>query len=502
MSASAVAAASRSRLIADIAELESLSDRLLADECRSSLRQFCHEFWDVIEQDHELKWNWHLDEICAELKSLRDGVEPLNARVCLAVPPGTMKSILASVMFRAWVWTTIPAARFLAGSYGGHLSIRDNVKVRQICASSKYCRLFPDAKLAGDRGAVERFGTVAGGWSIATSVGGVGTGEHPDFTIVDDGISEAQSRSEVERTAANNWIDRTLSTRGIARAVRVLVIGQRLNVDDPYGHLVDGKGWRGISFPMRYEAARAANDVDPGYQPDPRDHRTIPGELLWPALISEAKIKQVELDLGPFGVASQLQQQPGKETGGLFKRTWFSIVDAVPGHVVRRVRGWDDAGTDGGGCYTAGVKIAECQTGKDEYVFVVEHVVRDQIGPDDVEKLIKLTAKGDGRKGCAVREEKEGGSAGLAVIASRTRLLLGYDYQGVAATGDKVTRAKPFRTQCEGRHVVLLRGEWNSAYLDELASFPNGKFKDQVDASSTAFNTLLLEPRKLRTALW
>jgi hypothetical protein len=33
-------------------------------------------------------------------------------------------------------------------------------------------------------------------------------------------------------------------------------------------------------------------------------------------------------------------------------------------------------------------------------------------------------------------------------------------------------------------------GIWNDAYLDELCMFPNGRYDDQVDASSGAFTRL------------
>ena len=36
--------------------------------------------------------------------------------------------------------------------------------------------------------------------------------------------------------------------------------------------------------------------------------------------------------------------------------------------------------------------------------------------------------------------------------------------------------------------MKLVKGLWNAAYLDELAAFPRGKYSDQVDASSGAFN--------------
>ena len=41
----------------------------------------------------------------------------------------------------------------------------------------------------------------------------------------------------------------------------------------------------------------------------------------------------------------------------------------------------------------------------------------------------------------------------------------------------------------------LVRGPWTQAYLDELATFPNGRHDDQVDASATAFADIALQPQ-------
>ena len=125
--------------------------------------------------------------------------------------------------------------------------------------------------------------------------------------------------------------------------------------------------------------------------------------------------------------------------------------------------------------------------------FFVEDIQRAQLGPDGVDKLVKATAELDGKK-CGVREEKEGGSAGKAVTGARAKTLKGFDYAAVQISGDKVTRAKPFRAQCEAGNVYLVRGPWNEAYLQELCGFPTAKHDDQVDASSCAFNAVLLEP--------
>jgi phage terminase large subunit-like protein len=119
--------------------------------------------------------------------------------------------------------------------------------------------------------------------------------------------------------------------------------------------------------------------------------------------------------LGPAGYAAQYQQEPAPASGGLFREEWFAdaFVDAAP-VAARRTRGWDTAGTEGAGDWTCGVKIAEAAG-----IFYVEDVRRQQLGPNAVDTLIRVTAELDSQE-CAQREEKEGGSAGVAVIAART----------------------------------------------------------------------------------
>lgn len=453
----------------------------------STLKGFVQGAWHVVEPQQNLVWNWHLDVLCEQLEKIYRGEQP---KTIINVPPGTMKSLLVSVFFRAFCWSKNPTLRFLVGSYGGHLSTQDNVKLRNIIISDWFKKEFPSVALAGDQNAKEYFETTAGGWSFATSVGGAGTGKHPDYVLIDDPVTEAQARSEAERNAANSWIDGTLSTRGIVRNVRSILIMQRFDEDDPSGHLLKKGSWKHICFPMRFEASRK----------DPLDRRSREGELLWPTLFTEEKVTALEKELTEYGVAGQLQQRPTPITGGLFKHAWFAdkIVDAAPA-VLRKVRGWDTASTEDGGDYTVGVLIGEeCVSRAGEMVstgrFFIVDVKREQLGPDGVDGLIRLTTELDGKE-CAQREEKEGGSAGLAVIAARTKTLKGYDYAGVSVTGNKITRSKPFRAQCEAGNVYLLRGAWNTKYLNELCDFkPGCKHDDQVDASSCAFNAVLLEP--------
>jgi predicted phage terminase large subunit-like protein len=58
-------------------------------------------------------------------------------------------------------------------------------------------------------------------------------------------------------------------------------------------------------------------------------------------------------------------------------------------------------------------------------------------------------------------------------------------------TGSKEVRAEPFAAQVQGGNVSMVAGIWQADLLDEMQSFPNGKYRDQVDACSGAFNRLV-----------
>ena len=459
----------------DLAELE-------AGLARRSLKDFIALAWPLVEPDTALSWNWHLDVLCSVLTDVTRG--KLH-RVIMNVPPGTAKSLTVSVFWPAWEWASRAQLRYLTASYGAHLTIRDNLRLRAIVTSPWYQRYYR-LQLSGDQNSKVRFDTTESGWRIATSVGGVGTGEHPDRIIIDDPLTADQARSDAERQSANDWFDRTISSRGIVRDVAMVIIAQRLHENDLCGHLLAKGGWEHIMFPMRYDPVRA----------DRRDQRTKPGELLWPELFTEERVRQLEYDLGPYGAAGQLQQAPAPEGGGLFKREWLPIVDVGPAQA-KRGRGWDTAGTEGAGDYTAGVKIALTLDG----MVYIEDVYREQVGPAGVDAAMKQKAEADGRA-CAIREEREGGSAGKAVIAARARALAGYDYAGVSISGDKITRAKPFRAQAEAGNVRLVRGKWNETYIQEACSFPVGSFDDQIDGTSCIYNALALEPAKKKAGVW
>ena len=171
--------------------------------------------------------------------------------------------------------------------------------------------------------------------------------------------------------------------------------------------------------------------------------------------------------------------------GKVFNRAWFEIVDAAPAEAVR-IRSWDKAGTEGGGNYSAGVRMARAGG-----LFYVEHVIRGQWSSAKRNAIMRQTAEYDGPE-VPILVEQEPGSGGRESAEISIKLLAGFMVRAETVTGDKLTRAGPLAAQAEAGNVRLVRGQWNEDYLHELHGFPEGVNDDQVDASSGAFNKLAL----------
>lgn len=157
--------------------------------------------------------------------------------------------------------------------------------------------------------------------------------------------------------------------------------------------------------------------------------------------------------------------------------------------MIKRVRYWDLAGTETG-CYTVGLRMSV----KDG-IYYIEDVVRGKWTPHERDAIILQTAKHDAqvfgsKHAVSIYVEQEPGSSGVAVIKYLTRLLAGFSIRADRPSGNKDLRLEPFAAQCEARNVVLIEGSWNSEYIEEMTSIPNGQYRDQGDASSGAFNIL------------
>jgi len=129
---------------------------------------------------------------------------------------------------------------------------------------------------------------------------------------------------------------------------------------------------------------------------------------------------------------------------------------------------------------------------------VIEHVVRGQWSALEREEKIKHWASEDRRNSklgaYEIVVEQEPGSGGKESVESTIRMLAGFKVAADKVTGSKEVRAGPLAAQVQGGNVKLVSGGWHYEFMDEMESFPSGKYRDQVDAASGAFNRLTLGP--------
>ena len=475
-------------------------DAVVRELNNRSLYHFLQHFWYVV-SPHNFQHNWHIDYLCKELELVANRVankEPKEYDLIINVPPGSTKTITCSIMFPAWCWTKWPWMRFITAGYSGALSLESAEYCRDLIRHPEFSKIYPDITIKEDKDTKSNFKVVQkfpgppgqpprmviGGSRYSTSVGGTLTGFHGDILIVDDPLNPAQAVSDLELATTNRWCEQTLSTRKTDKAITpTIFIMQRLHQDDPSGHILakQKENIRHISLPgecRHYKEQVKPPELISNYVDDLLD----PNRLTWSVL------KDMEADLGQYGYAGQIGQDPTPPGGGMFKVSNFSIVtqSPVPNQILKTVRYWDKAGSEGKGAYTVGVKTGLLIGGK----WIILDVVRGKWGSDQREKMIRQTAIADGTQ-TVIWIEQEPGSGGKESAEGTIRNLAGFTVYAERPTGDKVFRADPYSVQVNNGNFQILYGKWNHDFIEEHRFFPYSTYKDQVDAAGGAFSKLV-----------
>lgn len=469
-------------------------DALVKSICEEEFYSFVREFWDTVVPDPPV-WNWHIKYLCDELQKVAERVfkgVPKKYDLVINIPPGSTKSTIASVMFPMWAWARMPRARCICGSYTAPLALDLGRRSRLIARDARYQRIW-GLDLLEDQNAKRDFGNQKGGQRMAVGTGNQITGNHGHFLIVDDPLDPEGADSEADIKTANKWMDETLSTRKVSKLVTPLIlIMQRLHQNDPTGHIL-ARAKEGKRV-VKHICLDGILDETSIIRPNKLRDRYVNG-LLDPVRLSRAALKNLEGELGQFGYACQIRQNPIPRGGGMFKSGKIRKDTPNPKHPFKAaVRYWDKAATEGGGKRTAGVCMAEDSAGR----FWILNVKKGQWSSDQREDIIHQTAQSDHKlygKKYIIGLEQEPGSGGKESAEASVKRLAGFRIKVDRPTGDKVFRADPFSVQVNHGNVSMVPGPWNADFLDELQYFPNSTFKDQVDGASGAFN-LLTKRRK------
>lgn len=295
---------------------------------KAGFRHFARDAWPSVCPD-PLRWSWHMGAVSEHLQAVWDGQ---IRYLVICVPPGASKSLLASTLYPAWVWTLDPTHRVLAATYGQDLSDKNARLHRDLCTSQWYRERWPLVEIR-DVAQVRHFETTAMGWRQSTSVGGRATGIHADTHIGDDlaKAQDATGRNIVDPQAiekANDFWFKTMATRRAdAATLRRIMIGQRLHHEDTPGKCIDA-GWTALVLPMEHDITRVCTTSVVWDNPISRrrerftDPRTEPGDLLIPHRFPR---EVVDFDKSSAGLGAQTHeaqnQQNPSPPGGVILNT-------------------------------------------------------------------------------------------------------------------------------------------------------------------------------------
>ncbi|RJP53615.1 MAG: hypothetical protein C4583_04315 [Anaerolineaceae bacterium] len=489
---------------------EARTEKDLRVKARRNFMAYC-QFVDPRYEDQP-----HIRLLAAKLQQvalyIASGGKRGIGRLMIFMPPQHGKSQLASRHFPAWLLGLLPDSRIILTSYGESLATTHSRHIRDMVTTEEYQAIFGSksnkiwpVELSSDSRSTEAWDLAKPyrGGVKAAGVGGGITGLPAHLFIIDDPFkNREEAESEGRRDLVDDWFKSAARTRLRPNAA-VVIFHTRWHPDDLAGRLMQ----RMVSDPLtsQYEIvcmpalALEKYPTEDEQRKMMRDGVFLPladplgrsgGAALCPEWYDEAWLASTKADVGLYDFEALYQQSPFSKEGNMFKRDWFTIVDAPPRDVWARIRAWDKAATSGGGARTSGVKMS---WGKDDFIYI-EHTVAEQLSSAERDEFMVSLGKEDYANDgpFIIWHPQDPGSAGLDSAQAFNNLLAD---NGLIGTFDQVTGSKEFyagmlATKAKGGRVRVVRGAWNDAFLDEMAAFPKGRFKDRVDAASSAYNQL------------
>lgn len=402
---------------------------------------------------------WHLEQ-CAAGKI---------KRLIINMPPRHLKSLAASVSFAAWALGNRPTRKMIALSYSQDLSESLTANFRNVVNSDWYSQVFPAFAIKRDTATELR--TSLNGYRMSTSLGGTLTGRGGNLIIIDDPMKPGDVFSRAAREQANSWFDTTLLSRlDNKKEDVIIVVMQRLHGDDLIAHLMDKGGWTLLSLPAIAEQDEAI----------PFGHGEYfirkQGEALCPEREDLETLERIRSDIGTFNFQAQYLQNPIPEAGQLIKRDWLMTYEQDPDDTNYDliVQSWDTAAVPGAdNDYTVGMTF-----GLQGANYHLLDICRGQYDYPNLRRTV--IARAHRFNAQLILVEKATVGIGLVQdLRAHTRLWP----IAIPPRGDKVQRLALCSAAIEAGRLHLPRhAPWLGSFLQEVLSFPDGRYDDQVDA--------------------
>ena len=252
----------------------------------------------------------------------------------------------------------------------------------------------------------------------------------------------------------------------------IILVMQRLHVDDLAGHVLEREGWVHLNLP-------AIAEVDEHIRiGEERWHVRRVGDLLHPVREGQAELDEMKRSLGSAAFAAQYQQQPVHIDGNMIRWSWFRTYN---GDLSRYeddeiVQSWDTASKSG---ELNDYSVCTTWLMRNNAYYLLDLYRARLDFPALRKQAIELERRY--RPNAVLIEDK---GSGIQLIQS---LRESGDIYPIAITpeADKIVRASSQSAQIEAGRVFLpQQAPWLGDFQIELAAFPNGRHDDQVDSMS------------------
>lgn len=461
-----------------------ISDQLVRSVYANSFHTFVTRAFSVLNPGETFIEGMYLRALCHTLQRVAAGE---TRRSIITLPPRHLKSHVVSVAFPAWLLGRNPSEKIACASYGSSLSEDFGRQTRDLMRSPFYRETFPGTILDPTKASAVEFHTTAKGRRFSTSVGGSLTGKGGSVLLYDDLMKADDALSLVKRDACHTWFRNTAANRlNDPAAGAIVIVAQRLHVDDLVGRLIPSGDWDVLNLPAIATGVQVLALGDGA-----KWNRKI-GDLLHPERIDQNELDRIRREMGSSSFEAQYQQSPVLPGGNLVKREWFRCYEGPPrpSQYEAIVQSWDTASVPGidndySVCTTWGLI-------NDHIDLLDVHRAQDHY-PDLLRTARLLRTKW---KPLLILVEKAGVGIALGNELLRDNLR---DVQALSVKSSKVERMALQCHKIEAGKVRLPKNEpWLDLFLTEVAEFPNGRYDDQVDSMSQVLLAIDRQPRELR----
>lgn len=458
--------------------------RIIDAAIRSDFYSFLQSAFPIVSPGTNLLLNWHLEAMTAALSKVMRGE---TRRLIITVPPRSLKSICASVALPAFILGHNPTKRIVCVSYSDVLARKHANDTRALLRSRLYQRLFPETRVSSSKDTESEVMTTARGFRLSTSVGGTLTGRGGDLIVIDDPMKPQDAQSETARRNVLEWYSNTLLSRLDSKTSGgIVVVMQRLHLEDLVGHLLKEEGWTHLNLP----AIAEFDEIIP--LDGNRLYRRVRDNVLHPERENLAALNELKSAMGSMEFSAQYQQAPVPIGGNIVKWSWFQFYQEPPPlkSSDRVIVSWDTALTSNElSSYSACVILQV----RKETVYILD-VFRARLEfPALRRKVIEIHERWRHSPNyCLLIENKGSGTS----LIQELRL---HDIYPIREKpeGDKIMRMYAQTSRIEAGSVFLPKSApWLDEFRHELLAFPHAPHDDQVDAFSQALKRACRPPQE------